>query len=94
MMRHWREVLPATTLLEVPYEALVADQEGWTRRMVEFIGLPWDPNCLEFHRTDRVVITSSKWQVRQKMHAASAGRWRNYADFVGPLLGLLSAAVE
>ncbi len=94
MMQHWREVLPATTLLEVPYEALVADQEAWTRRMVEFIGLPWDPSCLEFHRTERVVITSSKWQVRQKMHAASAGRWRNYADFVGPLHGLLSAAVE
>jgi tetratricopeptide (TPR) repeat protein len=94
MMRHWREVLPATTLLEVPYEALVADQESWTRRMVEFIGLSWDPNCLEFYRTDRVVITSSKWQVRQKMHAASAGRWRNYADFVGPLHGLLAPVLE
>jgi tetratricopeptide (TPR) repeat protein len=89
MMAHWREVLPANTLLEVPYEALVADQEGWTRRLVEFIGLPWDPNCLEFHRTQRVVITTSKWQVRQKIHTASVGRWRNYADYVGPLHGLL-----
>jgi tetratricopeptide (TPR) repeat protein len=82
---HWRTVLPATALLEIPYEALIEDQEGWTRRMVDFIGLPWDPKCLEFHETERVVSTASKWQVRQKIYAASAGRWRNYEKFLGPL---------
>jgi tetratricopeptide (TPR) repeat protein len=82
---HWRAVLPATTWLEVPYEALIDDQEGWTRRMLDFIGLPWDPKCLDFHQTDRVVITASKWQVRQKISKSSAGRWRNYEKFVGPL---------
>jgi hypothetical protein len=86
---HWRAVLPAATLLEVPYEALLEDQEGWTRRIVEFIDLPWDPKCLDFHRTERVVITASKWQVRQKINAASAGRWRNYEKFVGPLRHLM-----
>jgi tetratricopeptide (TPR) repeat protein len=86
---HWRAVLPVTALLEVPYEALVADQETWTRRMLEFIGLPWDPRCLDFHRTDRVVITASRWQVRQQLTAASAGRWRNYEKYVGPLRHLL-----
>jgi tetratricopeptide (TPR) repeat protein len=86
---HWRAVLPARTLLEVPYEGLVEDQEGWTRRMVEFLGLAWDPKCLDFHQTERVVITASKWQVRQKIHASSAGRWRNYEKFVGPLRRLL-----
>ena len=87
--RHWRAVLPATALLEVPYEALIEDQEAWTRRMLDFIGLPWDPRCLEFHRTDRVVITASKWQVRQKLSSASAGRWRNYEKYVAPLRHLL-----
>jgi tetratricopeptide (TPR) repeat protein len=85
---HWRAVLPATTLLEIPYEALIDDPEGWTRRMLDFIGLPWDPKCLDFHQTDRVVITASKWQVRQKISKSSAGRWRNYEKFVGPLRGL------
>jgi tetratricopeptide (TPR) repeat protein len=86
---HWRKVLPASALLDVPYEALIGDQEAWTRRVLEFIGLPWDPRCLEFHRTDRVVITASKWQVRQTISAASAGRWRNYAAYVAPLLHLM-----
>ena len=91
---HWRSVLPASALLEIPYEALIEDQEGWTRRMLEFVGLPWDPACLEFHRTDRVVITSSKWQVRQKIYASSAGRWRNYQEFLGPLQRLLELPVH
>jgi len=86
---HWRNVLPETALLEVPYEALIEDQEGWTRRMLEFINLPWDPRCLDFHETNRVVITASKWQVRQKIHSSSAGRWKNYERFVGPLAALL-----
>jgi len=86
---HWRAALPASTLLEIPYEALIADQQRWTRRLLDFIELPWDPRCLDFHRTDRVVITASKWQVRQKIHAASAGRWRNYEKFVGPLQRLM-----
>jgi tetratricopeptide (TPR) repeat protein len=89
IMNHWRAVLPATALLEIPYEALIGDQEGWSRRMVEFLGLPWDPRCLDFHQTDRVVITASKWQVRQKISNASVGRWRNYESFVGPLRKLL-----
>jgi tetratricopeptide (TPR) repeat protein len=82
---HWRAVLPAQSFLEVPYEGLVQDQEGWTRRMLEFAGLPWDARCLDFHRTDRVVVTASRWQVRQKMSASSAGRWRHYQDFIKPL---------
>jgi tetratricopeptide (TPR) repeat protein len=86
---HWRAVLPATAFLEVPYEDLVADQERWTRRMLEFIELPWEPQCLEFHRAERVVITASKWQVRQSINAASVGRWRNYERYVGPLEALL-----
>jgi tetratricopeptide (TPR) repeat protein len=85
IMSHWRAVLPETALLEVPYEALIEDQEGWSRRMVEFLGLPWDPQCLDFHRTERVVLTASKWQVRQKIHSGSAGRWKNYEEFVAPL---------
>ena len=89
---HWRSVLPQAALLDVPYEALVADQEGWTRRMLAFVALPWDPRCLEFHRTERTVITASRWQVRQRIHAQSVGRWSHYEQHVGPLRRLLSAA--
>jgi tetratricopeptide (TPR) repeat protein len=89
---HWREVLPAAAWLDVPYEGLIDDQEGWTRRLLDFVGLPWDARCLEFQRTERVVVTASKWQVRQKLTASSAGRWKNYAAFIGPLERLAASA--
>ncbi len=86
---HWRATLPEGSMLEVPYEGLVEDTEAWSRRMIDFVGLPWDPRCLDFHETVRTVTTPSKWQVRQKISKASSGRWRNYRDFVGPLERLL-----
>jgi tetratricopeptide (TPR) repeat protein len=89
LMEHWRRVLPAASLLEIPYESLIENQESETRRMLEFIDLPWDARCLDFHQTERVVITLSKWQVRQKLHGRSAGRWRHYERFLGPLRSLV-----
>ena len=85
----WRRLLPATGLLEVPYEALTENQEEWTRRIIDFAGLEWDPKCLAFQDTNRAVVTASRWQVRQKMSSASSGRWRDYESHLGPLRGLV-----
>ncbi len=86
IMEHWRRTLPREAILDLPYEGLVDDPEAWSRKMVEFIGLSWDPNCLEFHRSTRPVSTFSKWQARQRISKSSVARWRNYEEFVGPLL--------
>ena len=91
LMRHWRATLPADALLDLPYESLVQDPEYWTRRMLEFVGLPWHSACLEFHGTRRVVQTASNWQVRQKISTASIGRWQHYRRFIGPLLSLIES---
>jgi hypothetical protein len=56
--------------------------------MLDFIGLPWDPRCLDFHQAKRTVITASRWQVRQKISTSSVGRWRHYEKFLNPLLRL------
>jgi tetratricopeptide (TPR) repeat protein len=88
LMRHWSNTLPTDALLHVPYERLAADPEAWSRRMVDFVGLPWDARCLDFHRTERTVVTASRWQVRQVMSTSSVGRWRNYEQHLGPLAGL------
>ena len=88
LMDHWCKALPAEAILEVPYEGLVADQEVWTRKILDFVGLEWDERCLAFHETKRSVTTASVWQVRQKIYKHSVERWRNYEKFVGPLRGL------
>jgi tetratricopeptide (TPR) repeat protein len=76
LMAHWREVLPPGVMLEIRYEALVADMAGEARRAVAHCGLDWDERCLDFHRTQRVVRTASAAQVRQPLYATSVGHWR------------------
>jgi tetratricopeptide (TPR) repeat protein len=88
LVAHWRAVLPAGTLLEVPYEELVADPAGWSRKIIEFIGLEWNQRCLKFYETKREVATASSWQVRQKIFTGSVKRWRRYEKFITPLLEL------
>ena len=88
LIAHWRAVLPPGTILDVPYAELVADQEGWTRKILDFLGLEWDERCLDFHKTKRPVMTASYWQVRQRIYNDSVERWRNYEKFISPLLGL------
>jgi hypothetical protein len=88
IMRHWQLNLPRDAILQVPYEGLVNEPEAWIRRMLEFIDLPWDSHCIDFHLTNRTVTTASKWQVRQKINSLSVERWRNYQTFIGPLLRL------
>jgi tetratricopeptide (TPR) repeat protein len=92
LMAHWRAVLPPGTILDLPYEELVADQEGWTRKIMDFLGLEWNERVLNFHETKREVATASFWQVRQKIFKSSVQRWRNYEKFIGPLKQLKDLA--
>jgi hypothetical protein len=89
LAEHWRRVLPQQ-MLTIDYEAMVADLEGQSRRLIEFLGLDWEPACLDFHKTDRPVLTASGWQVRQPIYPQSVGRWRHYERHIGPLLEVLA----
>ncbi len=72
--------------LDVSYEALVADPETQSRRIIEFVGLEWDPLCLEPQRTQRAVLTASQWQVRQPIYRGSVGRWKRYETWLSPMI--------
>jgi len=89
LAEHWRRVLPLC-MLTIDYEALVADLEGESRRLIEFLDLDWEPACLDFHKTERPVRTASGWQVRQPLFTRSVGRWRKYERHIGPLLEVLA----
>ena len=90
LMEHWRTVLPVN-MLELDYEALVADQESESRRLVEFLGLEWDEACLEFHKTERPVVTASQTQVRRPMYNSSVGAWKRYEKQLQPLARALAS---
>lgn len=89
LMRHWKEVLPAGNMLDVVYEDMIADQETISRRLIDFVGLEWDPVCLEFYKAERGVITPSKLQVRQPIYKSSVKRWKEYEPYIGDLIEAL-----
>lgn len=91
LIAHWRDVLPADRFTELAYEDLVADQEGETRRLLEFCGLDFDPRCLAFHENAAPVATASSVQVRSPIYASSIGRWRRYGPGLVPLRAALNA---
>jgi len=89
LLAQWRPGLPAEYFLEIDYESVVEDLEREARRLLAFLGLPWDPAVLDFHRTKRAVRTASVNQVRQPIYRSSAGKWRKFAPHMKPLLTAL-----
>ena len=77
LMQHWQTTLPIK-MFEVEYEALVGNQEDMSRKIIDFCGLEWDPNCLEFYRNERAVQTASRVQVRKPIYNKSIGRWKYF----------------
>ncbi|MEK9751918.1 MAG: sulfotransferase [Rhodospirillaceae bacterium] len=84
LMAHWRNVLGGA-MVEIDYELLVSEPEPHIRRLLEAVGLDWNPACLEFHRTDRVVYSASNWQVRQPLYRSAVGRVAHYDAHLAPL---------
>jgi tetratricopeptide (TPR) repeat protein len=84
IMQHWQEVLPGR-ILTVQHEDLVEDLEGSVRRILDFCGLPFEPACLEFHKTERNVRTASSEQVRQPISRLGVDQWRSYETWLGSL---------
>ncbi len=88
LMDHWRRTVP-TPMLDVEYEELVADPEVGARRLVEFLGLEWEPACLDFPMARRMVRTASTSQVRRGVYRSSSGRWKRYETQLQPLVAAL-----
>lgn len=82
--RHWADVL-GDRVIEVEYEKLVSDQEPQTRRILERLGLEFEPACLDFHLNQAPTATASAAQVREKAHTRSVGKWRNWENQLRPL---------
>lgn len=93
LMEHWKEVL-SLPVLEVSYEELVNNQEMVTRKIIAFCGLPWDKQCLSFHRSKRYTATASSDQVRKPIYTSSIKKWERYEPYIGELKKALSTRVS
>ncbi|MGK2909129.1 MAG: tetratricopeptide repeat-containing sulfotransferase family protein [Sphingobium sp.] len=83
LMAFWDSLWPGR-VLQLSYEALVADQEAQTRRLLEHCGLEWDEACLSFHKNNAAVATPSAAQVRRPINADAVGKWRSHETALEP----------
>lgn len=88
IMDHWHRLFPGQ-ILDVPYEVLTEEPELWSRKIVEFSGLPWQESCLDFHLNSRAIKTASASQVKQKIYTGSSDAWRKYESELAPLIAAL-----
>jgi len=84
LMGHWEKVLPGR-VLRMNYEDVVTDIETEVHRLLDYCALPFEPGCLEFHKTERSVRTASSEQVRQPLYGGAVEQWRNFEPWLGPL---------
>ncbi len=94
LMAFWKSVLPEGTILDVRYEDIVNDHEKESKRLADYIGIPWDASCLNFHHSKRAVNTASAIQVRQPIYKTSMNRWQKYKPYLKPLLDEIGDLVE
>ena len=87
LMAHWKSLF-GDDIHQLSYDKLVTDPQTQIRAVLDFIGLDWEPDCVNFHRIDNRVKTASVWQVRQPLYQSSSGRWKNYQNHIQSLIEL------
>jgi tetratricopeptide (TPR) repeat protein len=91
LMQHYQRILPGR-ILELPYEQVVRSFEPSVRTLLEFVGLPFDAACLEFHRNPAPVTTTSSVQVRRPIYASALEHWKHFEPWLAPARARLEAA--
>jgi tetratricopeptide (TPR) repeat protein len=89
LMAYWRSLLPEQVFMEIDYEALVSDPQTQTRRLLQFLDLPWNEACARFFETSRTVNTSSFAQVRRPIYRSSVGSASSLRSHLKPLIEAL-----
>ena len=93
LIKHWDDVLPGK-ILRVQYEDVVTDLENQVRRIFDFLELPFEDKCLDFHQTDRAIRTPSSEQVRQPIYVKGLEQWKHYENCLGTLRETLKPVLD
>lgn len=93
LMHHWHQLFPGE-ILEINYEDVVEDLESSARKMLDYIGVAWEPQVLAFNELERPVKTASVWQVRQPVYKTSKAKWESYKNYLTPLIEGTNAKIE
>lgn len=88
LMATYRERFPGR-FFDISYEQTARDLEPNARALIDYLELPWEDQCLDFHQSQATVATASAAQVREPAHTRSIGRWKKYQQQLQPMLQTL-----
>ena len=88
LMLHWQSMY-ANTIHRIEYEAMVSDPDAGMHKLLDFLGLDWEPGCIDTQGSNDAISTASVWQARQPVYSDSIGRWRNYSENLAPFMKIL-----
>ena len=74
------------SIYKLDYELLTVNQEKETKRLLEFLDLEWEAECLNPQNNTRIVQTTSNFQVRKKIYQGSSNKWRDFKPFLNNAL--------
>jgi tetratricopeptide (TPR) repeat protein len=93
MMARFDEAAPGR-VHRVLYEDMIENTEAEVRRLLDYLGLPFEAACLDFHTNTRAVRTASSEQVRQPIYSGALEQWRHYEPWLQPLKAALGTALD
>ena len=88
LMEHWQKE-SSLQILNVRYEDMVTDQKSESEKILNHIGLDWSDSVLDYHKSDRIIMTPSFHQASKPIYTSSMHRWKNYRKHIGPLIDIL-----
>jgi tetratricopeptide (TPR) repeat protein len=92
LVGHYRREM-SLRYLPVRYEDIVDDQESNVRKIMSFVGVPFDKRCLNFHENRRYARTASYAQVTEKLYDRSRYRYRAYLKELAPVIPILEPTI-
>ncbi len=93
LVEHYRREMELR-YLRVRYDDVIDDQEARVREMLDFVGLAFDPRCLDFHENRRYARTASYAQVTEKLYGRSRFRYRAYREELAPVIPILEPTIR
>jgi tetratricopeptide (TPR) repeat protein len=93
LMAHWDAVLPGR-VHRIIYEELIAEPEREVRRLLDYLGLPFEQECLRFYEKEQAIMTTSVEQARRPIYDSGVGNSRNFEPWLGPLKAALGSVLE
>jgi tetratricopeptide (TPR) repeat protein len=93
LMRQFDAVQPGM-VHRVIHEDLVDDPEAEIRKMLEFLGLSFEPACITFHENTRAVRTASSEQVRRPISRDGLEQWKPFETWLEPLKSALGPVLQ